>query len=387
MPSKPSIRFAGHRCASLLVCALFAAGCSRPDAPAASQTSQAPQAKPAAPPALPVSVLNAEPKRLPVLLESVGRTEGSREVEVRARVTGILQKQAYHEGEAVAAGALLYRIDRAPFEVALAQATAALALERTRLERAQLEARRLEGLVGERAISQREYDDAISSRRQAEASVQAGEARVRDAELNLSYTEVTAPIAGITGRTQRSEGSLVSASADASLLTTLVQADPIWVRFSLSEPEYARLRTAGANGAVELVLPEGGVLGGGRLNFAASSVDARLGTVQLRAEFPNPGLKLLPGQFVRARIAAGQQDAVLVPQQAVLQGEQGRFVWIVDAEGKAAARPVETGSWIGRDWIVRSGLKAGDRVIVDNLIKVRPGAAVQPREPGPGASK
>lgn len=387
MPSKPSIRFAGHRCASLLVCALFAAGCSRPDAPAASQTSQAPQAKPAAPPALPVSVLNAEPKRLPVLLESVGRTEGSREVEVRARVTGILQKQAYREGEAVAAGALLYRIDRAPFEVALAQATAALALERTRLERAQLEARRLEGLVGERAISQREYDDAISSRRQAEASVQAGEARVRDAELNLSYTEVTAPIAGITGRTQRSEGSLVSASADASLLTTLVQADPIWVRFSLSEPEYARLRTAGANGAVELVLPEGGVLGGGRLNFAASSVDARLGTVQLRAEFPNPGLKLLPGQFVRARIAAGQQDAVLVPQQAVLQGEQGRFVWIVDAEGKAAARPVETGSWIGRDWIVRSGLKAGDRVIVDNLIKVRPGAAVQPREPGPGASK
>ena len=363
---------------SILVALMLAAGCSQKE-------QQASGSPPAAPPPMSVTVVSAEPKRLPVLLEAVGRAEGSREVEVRARVAGILQKQVFREGEPVGAGAVLYRIDRAPFEVALSQVRAALALERARLERAQLEARRLKGLVDERAISQREYDDALSAQRQSEANVQVAEARVRDAELSLSFTEVTAPIAGITGRSQRSEGSLVSPAADASLLTTLVQADPVWVRFSLSEPEYQRLRAAGTRGSVELVLADGTSLGGGRLNFAASTVDARLGTVQLRAEFPNRALKVLPGQFVRARVSAGEQEGFLVPQQAVLQSEQGRFVWVIDGEGKAAARPVETGNWIGKDWVVRAGLKAGDQVIVDNLIKVRPGAAVKPREPGAGA--
>lgn len=383
MPSDPSrfparVRRAGPL--PILFAAMLTAGCGPKEQP---QAGGAPTAAP--PPPMPVSVVRAEPRRLPVLLDAVGRAEGSREVEVRARVTGILQKQAFLEGEPVGAGAVLYRIDRAPFEVALSQARATLALERARLERAQLETRRLKGLVDERAISQREFDDALSTQRQSEANVQVAEARVRDAELNLSYTEVTAPIAGITGRSQRSEGSLVSAAADASLLTTLVQADPVWVRFSLSEPEYQRLRAAGTRGTVELALADGTSLGGGRLNFAASTVDARLGTVQLRAEFPNRALKVLPGQFVRARVAAGEQEGVLVPQQAVLQSEQGRFVWVIDGDGKAAARPVETGNWIGKDWVVRAGLKAGDQVIVDNLIKVRPGAAVKPREPGAGA--
>ena len=347
------------------------------------QSGPAAQAS-AAPPPLQVGVLRAEPRKLPVLLESVGRAEGSREVEIRARVTGILQKQHYREGEPVAAGAKLYAIDPAPFEIALAQARAALSQERARLERAQIEAKRLRQLNDERAISQREYDDAAATLRQLEAAALAAEARVREAELNLSYTSVAAPIAGITGRAQRSEGSLVTAGSESSLLTTLTRTDPIWVRFALSETEYAQLRTAGRAGEVTLRLPDGSAFPAtGKVNFAASTVDSRLGTVQLRAEFPNAKLALLPGQFVRARVEAGEREGVLVPQQAVLQNEQGAFVWLVGSDGKAVARPVETGNWSGKDWVIRSGLKAGDQVIVDNLLKVRPGAPVQPRGAAP----
>jgi membrane fusion protein (multidrug efflux system) len=365
--------------AALLLAALIAAcggkepGAAKPQGPGAG-----------APQALPVAVLEARPQRVPVTLEAVGRAEGSREVEVRARVTGILEKQLFREGEPVRAGAALYRIDRAPFEIALAQARAVLEQERARLDRAQLEAGRLRQLVDDRAISQREYDDATAALRQTRASVLAAQARVREAELNLSYTEVKAPIGGIAGRTLRSEGSLVTANAESSLLTTLVRTDPLWVRFSLSEPEYARLRGAGRPGEVRLVLADGtAVAQAGRLNFAGSTVDAKLGTVQLRAEFANPSLSLLPGQFVRARIEAGEQEGVLVPQAAVLRGDQGQFVWTIDAEGKAATRPVQTAGWAGADWVVSKGLAAGDKVIVDNLMKLRPGAAVQPRPAQP----
>ena len=339
------------------------------------------KAQPPVPPAggLPVTTLQVATRALPITIEAVGRTEGSREVEVRARVSGILQKQFYAEGDTVRAGAPLFQIDRAPFEIALVQARAALSQESARNEQAQREAGRLKGLIEQRAIIQREADDASSTLKLSNASVQAAEAKVREAELNLSYTAVGAPIAGTTGRAQRSEGSLVTAGTDSSLLTTLTQTDPIWVRFALSEPEFAQLRATDAKKAeVRIALPNGAVLPvKGRLNFSGSTVDARLGTVQLRAEFPNPGLDLLPGQFVSARVIAGIQQAIAVPQTAVLQGDQGRFVWTVGADGKAAPRPVEAGGWVGPDWVIKSGLKAGDTVIVDNLLKLRPGTPVQ----------
>lgn len=368
-----------HRGALGLMALLFGlvlSGCGG-DAPPAAAPGAA-----ATPPALPVAVLEAQPRRVPVTLDAVGRAEGSREVEVRARVSGILEKQLFREGEPVRADAPLYRIDRAPFEIALAQARAALEQERARLERAQIEASRLHELVQSRAISQREYDDAVAAQKQSRAATLAAQARVREAELNLSYTEVNAPIAGLAGRSLRSEGSLVTAGADSSLLTTLVQTDPLWVRFSLSEPEYAQLRSAGEQSEVRLVLADGSPHPqAGRLNFAGSTVDARLGTVQLRAEFPNPQRALLPGQFVRARVQAGEQEGVLVPHAAVLRGDQGQFVWVIDAEGKAAARQVKTAGWAGQDWVVSEGLSAGDKVIVDNLMKIRPGAAVQAKAP------
>jgi len=328
-----------------------------------------------------VTVLEMQRRSVPIVLEAVARTEGSREVEVRARVSGILERQLFREGEPIRAGAPMYRIERAPFEIALAQARAALAETRARAERAQLEAARLKKLLADRAISQREYDDAQSSRDQTQALLLVAQARVREAELNLSYTSVNAPIAGVTGRALRSEGSLVAPGGDSSLLTTLTRTDPIWVRFSLSDSEYAQLRGADERAArVRLVLPDGSDYERvGKLNFTGSTVDPKLGTVQLRAEFANPSLALLPGQYVKARVEIGAREAFVVPQSAVQQADRGRFVWVVDASNKVAPRPVQTGGWVGRDWVVREGLQAGDRVAVDNLLRLRPGSVVQPK--------
>jgi len=326
-------------------------------------------------PAMPVAVVAAHSTSVPVLLEAVGRAEGSKEVEVRARVTGLIEQQRYREGDRVKTDAPLFMIERAPFEIALAQARATQAQEQARLDQARREAKRLAPLAEEHAISQREYDDATSNLSLAEASVAAAQAQVRQAQLNLSYTRVASPIAGLTGRAEKSEGSLVSPSD--GLLTRVTQTDPIWVRFSFSEAELARLRS-GRSGPVKLLSAEGKPLGTvGKLNFEGSTVDPQLGTVQLRAEFANPDLAVLPGQFVRAQVHAGEEPAFVVPQAAVINGDRGKAVWTVK-DGKAVPAPIEVGGWVDEGWAVRKGLQEGDTVIVDNLMKLRPGAPVQP---------
>ncbi len=338
-------------------------------------------------PAVPVTVLLAEPKRVPIVLEAVGQLQGSKEVEVRARVSGILLKRMYSEGTRVLADAPLFRIDPAAYEIALDQARAQLAQERARSEQTQREAARLKNLAEEKAISQKEYDDAASALKLSSATVQVAEANLRQAELNLSYTLVTAPVSGVAARMLRSEGSLVTAGQETSLLTTINQIEPIWARFSLSESDLAKLpgqRLApGVAAEVSLVLPDGSTYPGkGRLNFTATQIDPRLATQELRAEFGNARGQLLPGQFVRVRIAAGQRDNVfLVPQSAVVQTEKGYFLYVADKDNQVALRPVQTGGWIGSDWLILDGLGAGDRVILDNLLKLRPGASVSPREP------
>ncbi|HEX2825560.1 MAG TPA: efflux RND transporter periplasmic adaptor subunit [Burkholderiales bacterium] len=335
------------------------------------------------PPAIPVTVQQVSLQRVPIALEAVGQAEGSREVEVRARVGGIIQKRLYTEGGAVSAGATLFIIDRAPFEIAVAQAKAALSEARATQERAQREADRLKGLAGNRAISQREFDDASSAAKQSAAAVEGAQAKLAEAQLNLSYTNVKAPISGITSRAVRSEGSLVAANTD--LLTTLTQVNPIWVRFSLAESDYNRIRNGARNAKVEIRTQDGQVTAtDGRLNFTGSTVDPKLGTVQLRAEFANPTMKWLPGQFANVRILAGEQDAFLVPQAAVVQTEQARMVWVAEPDGKATMRPVQTANWLGDKWVVTGGLKQGDAVIVDNLMKLRPGATVRAHAPGAG---
>jgi len=362
-----------NRILVLLACSVLAA-CSKGDAQQASS----------APPPLPVTTLQVAPREVPVVFEAVGLTEGSREVQIRARVAGILEKQLYTEGDAVKAGAPLFRIERAPFEIDLQQQKAALGQESAKLELARLEFERLKGLADRRAISQREIDQAASTLRQSESAVQLAKAKVRQAELNLSYTAVDAPIGGITGRAQQSIGSLLSPAGDSSLLTTLTRTDPIWVRFALSEAEFASLRSSeAADPEVKLETADGApYAAAGKLNFSGSTVDAALGTVQMRAEFENPKLQLLPGQYVKVLVVAGKRQAIVVPQSAVLQNETGRFVWTVGPEGKAAPRNVRTGNWVGKDWVILDGLKPGEAVIVDNLIRLRPGTAVQPKAAG-----
>jgi membrane fusion protein, multidrug efflux system len=355
--------------------ALSLAACSQGDA----KQKEAKADARAAPAAVVVAALDVAPREVPVAFEAVGRAEGSREVQVRARVLGILERQMYGEGDAVKAGAPLFRIEREPFEIELAQARGVLAQETSRHALAQQESERLKGLADRRAISQREADQAASALQQSAALIQIAQARVRQAELNLSYTAVDAPIGGITGRAMQSIGSLVSPSNDSAVLTSITRADPLWIRFSLSEAEFARLRqsekTKGPEVSVEMA--DGSRYSGkGKVNFAGSTVDATTGTVQMRAEVPNPKLQLLPGQYLRVRVIAGTQTAIVVPQTAVAQNQGGRFVWVV-ADGKAVQRPIRAGDWLGGDWVVLEGLKAGDKVILDNLARLRPGAAVE----------
>jgi membrane fusion protein (multidrug efflux system) len=360
----------------LLIAATFLSACSG-DQPAAA----------AAPKPLPVSIVVAESTRAPLLIESVAQAEGAREVEVRARVTGIIEKRLYGEGEAVKAGQPLFRIERAPFEIALAQARAQLAEAQALDEQTARELQRLQGLVAERAISQKEFDDTKSASAVSKAAMKSAEAGVRQAELNLSYTNVTAPVSGMSGRAQRSEGSLVNAGSD-SLLTSISQINPIWIRFSLSDGDLQKLpggRAAARNlRDVELQLPDGSIYPQrGQINFSASRIDALLGTMEMRAEFANADARILPGQFVRARVIVGEQDNVfLVPQAAVTQTENGPVLMLVGADDKVEPRPVKLGDWQGKNWVVTDGLKPGERVIVDNLIKLRPGAPVAPRVPG-----
>lgn len=327
---------------------------------------------------VPVTTRTVAVGSAPIVLEAVGRTEGSKEVEIRARVSGIVQKRLYDEGSFVRAGTPLFQIDRAPFEIALAQAKAAADQAEATNDQARRETDRVSGLLASSAVSKRVAEEASTAYRSATASLAAARAAVREAELNLSYTSVVAPITGVTGRALHSEGSLVTANTDSSLLTTLSQTNPIWVRFALSESEHESLRRAGdEKSTVELVLADGTTYGErGHLNFAGSTVDQSLGTVQLRAEFQNPKLAILPGQFATVRLDAGTQQVITVPQTAVLQGTQGRFVWTIGADGKAMQRDVEVGDWVGQDWIIRKGLKDGDTVILDNLMKLNPGVAV-----------
>src|SRR5262252_10021403 len=274
------------RVAAALVVAVSLCACDRGDSAAKAATAPSTQAVAA-------RVRNAVPQNVPIVLEAVGQVQGSKEVEVRARVTGILLKQLYKEGQLVKEGAPLFQIDSAPYEIALAQAQAQLAQERARQEQTSREATRLKDLAAERAISQKEFDDAVSAQKLSAASLQAAEANVRQAELNLSYTRVTAPVSGVTGRIARSQGSLVTAGQDSSLLTTLIQVEPAWVLCSVSESDLAKVAggklTPGAGQDIRLVLPDESEYAlKGRLNFAATQIDSRLAPQELRADLDNP---------------------------------------------------------------------------------------------------
>ena len=331
--------------------------------------------------AMPVSVISIEPRNVPISAEAVAQTEGAKEIEIRPRVGGILLKRLYQEGTAVEAGQPMFLIDPVPYQNALAQAQAQLIEQQARVEQTIREENRLKELLSTRSISKREYDNAVSENAIVNAALQQAKIRVRDAKLNLSYTTVTAPVKGISGRRQLSEGVLIQ--ANTSLLTTIIQLSPIWVGFSLSDNELKRFGGYLSEKNVinvTLILPDGTEYDqSGKLNFAARRIDPALGTQQLRATFDNSDQRLLPGQFVRVRIATGEQKGVfLIPQTAVLTSDLGKAVYLVNEKNEAIIQPVVTGKWIGKSWVVTEGLKAGDKVIVDNLIKLRPGILVSP---------
>lgn len=335
--------------------------------------------------AMPVTVQTVTGETVPIQTDVVAQTEGAKQIEVRPRVGGIVLKRLYQEGEAVKAGQDMFLIDPMPFQLQVEQAKALIAQQKARIEQTAREAQRLKTLLDSKSISQREYDNAVSDNSVASATLLQYQAQLREAELNLSYTHVKAPESGIAGRFVLSEGALVN--ANTTLLSTIVQVSPIWVRFSLSESELTSLGghlTPGRVQDVRLILADNSEYPqSGKINFSASQIDPALGTQQLRAEFQNPDSVLLPGQFVRVRLTTGQRDGVfLVPQTAVLTGQQGKFVYVAekDKDGKtiAAVRPVTVGSWFKDRWSVLDGLKEGDQVITDNLIKVRPGAPVAP---------
>lgn len=348
-------------------------------------------------PPAPVSVMTVALADAPVEFEYVGQTAGSREVEIRARVSGILLKRNYTEGTTVKAGQSLFTLDTAPYLASAAKAEADMASAEARLAQSQRQAMRLKPLIEAKAVSQKDYDDATSGEQVATADLKAARARLTEAKLNLSYARVEAPLTGMASRSLKSEGALIS--GPEVLLTTVTQVNPMFVNFGLPDADQLKLRHDIEAGVVKLPadgrfdvqvkLSDGSLYSKtGKLDFADVRVNPSTGTSDARAELPNPDQALRPGQFVRVRLSgATRVGAVRVPQRAVLEGPTGKFVYVVvpgDKGGdQADVRPIEAGEWSGDAWVVRSGLKAGDRVITDGVMKIGPGAPVSLAPPGP----
>ncbi|MBS0320608.1 MAG: efflux RND transporter periplasmic adaptor subunit [Proteobacteria bacterium] len=356
-----------------------------------------------------VTTETVQPVSLPVSFEYTGQTIGSKDVEVRARVTGIVEHRAYQEGSAVKAGQLLFTIDPKPYEAKVAAAEAELARAQAQKAQADREYARLKPLAERHAVGQKEADDAQSNADLAAAAIKAAQANVDSARLDLGYTRAVSPINGLSSRAQVSEGAL--ATANQTLLTVVSQVDPIWVTFNVSDTAELKLNREVAEG--RLALPANNAydvaikLGDGTtfprkgtINFSDTRVDPSTGTVELRAEIANKDLALKPGQFVRVTLTgATRKNAIVVPQTAVLDSAQGKFVYVAgkDKDGKdiALPRPVVLGDWVDasgkNQFVIESGLKAGDVVLVDGIAKVMPNGPIilggAPGAPGGAPAK
>ncbi|HTP98520.1 MAG TPA: efflux RND transporter periplasmic adaptor subunit [Casimicrobiaceae bacterium] len=359
-----------------------------------------------------VTTIKVEPKSLPATFEYVGQTTGSKEVEVRARVTGILEKRLYQEGAPVKAGQVLFVIDPKPLQAQTAAQEAEVARAQAQKAWNDREVARLKPLAERKAVGQKEADDAISQAELAAAQLKSAEAKLSEVKLSLGYTNVVAPITGLSSRAPKSEGSLVT--ANDTLLTTISQVDPMWIPFSIAENQQLALNKAVSEGRltlpkdnafdVQVRLADGSILDRkGRINFSDTRINPSTGTFEMRAEVSNSDRLLKPGQFVRVKLlGATRNSALAVPQIAVLDGTQGKYVYVVDKDKDgnpvAAVRLVTLGDWATENntnlWIVETGLKPGDQVIVDGVAKLRPnapiklgGAAPPPAAPGSAPAK
>lgn len=331
-----------------------------------------------------VTVQTVEKNPVPLDLTYTARTVGSREVEVRARVGGIVLKRRYEEGGPVKQGQPLFLIDPEPVRARLASARAEVAVAKARLEEARRQRDRVLPLFEKNAVSQSRRDEAVSAFEVAEASHAAAESAQRMAQLDLEYTDVRAPISGLSSREVLSEGSLVSTEQGSSLLTKIVQVDPLYVEFSVPEAEAAMIRAslAPANQAaapsVKLLLESGQEYPEpAKVTFVDNAVDINSGTVRVRAVMKNPEAQLIPGQFIRARVDGVMlSNVVAVPRKAVMSSAQGQFIWIVNGEQKIEFRPVQVGRSMGNNIVVTDGLAPGDRYVVEGVLKVQPGIQV-----------
>ena len=335
-----------------------------------------------------VGVVIVAPESVTLTTELPGRVNAMRVAEVRARATGILMKRLFEEGADVKGDQVLFEIDPAPLQASYDSAKANLAKAEATLEQAEAKAKRNEGLVKVNGVSQQAYEDARAGALQSAADVLAAKAALETAALNLGYAKVTAPISGRIGRALITEGALASAS-DATKMAVIHQLDPIYVDFTQSSAEMLRLRRSLESGKMQgvaskevkitLLLEDGTTYAEtGRLVFSDISVDENTGSVTLRGQFPNPEKILLPGMFVRGRVeVAVENQAIAIPQRGVMRDASGQAsVLVVNAQNQVEQRAIQTASVSGDKWTVSAGLHAGDRVIVEGLQKVRPGATV-----------
>lgn len=366
---------------------LLAAGCDKKGAPVA--TAQPPAA---------VKVITSRAETVPVVDEYVGRIAAFRSVEIRARVEGILEQRHFVEGAEVKRGQLLYTIDATPFKIALADAQADQARSRANLASAQSREARLAPLVKEAAISQQDYDDAVTAVKQTEALLAVSAANIDRAQTNLGYTRVLATENGKIGATLVPEGRLVG-KGEATHLTTIDRLDQVYVNFTMADRDALTLKrelqrgtvkTGAGSSQARIFLPDGSAYDRtGQLDFADSQVNPGTGTLTLRVVMQNPRQQLLPGMYVRVVYTSGSRpDTILIPQTAVTKTPTGHIAWVVGQDHKAERRDLVVGAWHGPDWIIDRGLGAGETVVVEGIQRLRQGAPVSasPWTPPPAAA-
>ena len=328
-----------------------------------------------------VAIHDVESGALTVRREFIGRLDAPERVDLRARVSGILVSRHFDEGARVEQGQLLFEIERDTYEARVDQAEAEVASAEAQRENADVQLSRMEQLSVNRTVSEQDVDEARASALTARAAVQGARAALQQAELDLEHTRITATVGGRIGESEVDAGNLVG--PDTGVLATLVSLDPIHVHFTLSDVEYLAFRRQSPDGRAPNIAPvlrlsdQSDYPHAGRLELIANEIDPGTGTLTARAEFPNPDELLRPGQFVSVIFEGTTgEDVLMVPQAAVLSGQSGRSVMVVDGDGTVEQRAIETGESSGDSWVVTSGLAAGDRVVVRGLQKIRPGMTV-----------
>jgi membrane fusion protein, multidrug efflux system len=371
-----------RRCPAFFLCmvSLFAwtlTGCGTPEKP------QAP------PPAVEVVAITVQPRTVPVSVPFVAQIQSSHQVDVVARVSGFLEKIGYHEGGEVREGQVLFQIDRKPFLAAVEAVRAEVEIRESQLWTARASYNRIKPLADQNAASKSDLDNAIGAVKSAEAGLQQARANLDKTNLDLGYTTIASPVSGFAGQSKIREGGYIAAGSPSATLTYVAKIDPAWVDFSISQNEQSDAIKEVESG--RLVEPKGNrytialeLADGSRypqigvVNFSEPSFNKETGTFLVRAEIPNPKGDLRPGMFVKAYLTgATRPNALAVPQRSVQQTANGHVIYIANAKGEAEVRPVTVGDWVGPDWIITRGLKAGERVIVDGFMKLTPGMPVR----------